>query len=207
MAEIYVIRFPNGKCYVGRTKTTSENRFRRHFRSAIRGSSYAVHSAIRKYSAEVRLETLESGLSWGESGDRERLWIAKLNTLSPHGYNLTSGGDGVNDLSDESRMKIVASRRKRQTRSETRNRSADAMKQRWHTDEEFARRMREEVIPDAQRSGARSFCQRYMNDEAFRKEQLARLNRGRNRKRLESHVPSAGGRDKVSATIQENKHE
>ena len=39
--------------------------------------------------------------------DREQYWIRELNTLRPHGYNLTTGGDAC-ELSEETKTKISA---------------------------------------------------------------------------------------------------
>ena len=39
--------------------------------------------------------------------DREQHWIRELGTLSPHGYNLTTGGDAF-EFSEESKAKISA---------------------------------------------------------------------------------------------------
>ena len=44
--------------------------------------------------------------------EREHFWIEKLNSLSPNGYNLTTGG-GACELCEESRAKISATRRKK----------------------------------------------------------------------------------------------
>jgi hypothetical protein len=39
--------------------------------------------------------------------DREEHWIKELNTLAPHGYNLTTGGDAC-ELSEETKTKMSA---------------------------------------------------------------------------------------------------
>lgn len=44
--------------------------------------------------------------------EREHYWIEKLKSLSPNGYNLRSGG-GVNELCEESRAKISATKRQK----------------------------------------------------------------------------------------------
>ena len=42
--------------------------------------------------------------------EREIFWIAKLNTKVPNGYNLTDGGEGLVNPSDETRAKMSANR-------------------------------------------------------------------------------------------------
>ncbi len=94
MAEVYVLTFPNGKQYVGRTKKTADVRFRNHVRDSQK-SKMPVHRAIRKFGAEnVKVAILADGLSWSESAKVEIAWIAKLGTMMPGGYNLTAGGEG-----------------------------------------------------------------------------------------------------------------
>ena len=44
--------------------------------------------------------------------EREHYWIEKLNSLRPNGYNLTTGG-GVNELCEESRAKMSATKRQK----------------------------------------------------------------------------------------------
>lgn len=89
-ATVYVLCFPNGKLYVGRTVKTVEKRFQQHS-----GSSKPVGKAIRKYGAvRVCLVRLHRGLSWSEAGELEQFWITQLGTMNPGGYNLTGGGEG-----------------------------------------------------------------------------------------------------------------
>ena len=86
---IYCIRnLINGKCYVGRSIDIIE-RFRSHKRMY---DNCSIHHAIAKYSVgNFAFEILE--LCSEEILDtRESQWIATLNSISPHGYNETSGG-------------------------------------------------------------------------------------------------------------------
>lgn len=110
MAEVYLLSFPNGKGYVGRTKKTVAQRFRGHCRSARHGSLCPVHSAIRKYRPErVVVRVLASGIPWSKTASSERHWIRKLATMTPGGYNLTAGGEGLKNWrpSPTTRAKIA----------------------------------------------------------------------------------------------------
>lgn len=90
-AVIYVIGFPNGKLYVGRTVQRVARRFQGHCRS-----KQPVGRAIRKYGPEnCRLIVLHSDVSWSEAGKLEQWYISELETRSEkNGYNLTDGGEG-----------------------------------------------------------------------------------------------------------------
>lgn len=107
--NVYIIRFPNRKKYVGVSRFSVETRVRQHIRSALRGGDLTLHCAIRKYGAD--------SLRWGgvarcgteqEAKALEREYIQELGTLRPAGYNSTVGGNGVIDPSGLSEKKRVA---------------------------------------------------------------------------------------------------
>src|ERR1035437_5739622 len=85
---IYIISNKiNGKRYVGfhSTDNLNDNYF---------GSGRYLKNAIRKYKKEnFSIEILEfcTKDNWEE---KERFWIAKMNTKYPLGYNFTDGGEG-----------------------------------------------------------------------------------------------------------------
>ena len=86
----------NGKQYVGQTTQTIERRFIQHRSDARTGRRNSIiHNAIRKYGEEnFTTEEIDSASSIDELCEKEIYWIAKLNTLTPNGYNLTEGGEG-----------------------------------------------------------------------------------------------------------------
>ena len=82
--------------YVGITAGPIRKRWNRHVEEARGGATYAISAAIRKYGP--------SGFSihhvWSSADSEslkitERLMIVQMGTRSPHGYNLTDGGDGT----------------------------------------------------------------------------------------------------------------
>jgi hypothetical protein len=106
--EIYIMTcIVNNKQYVGQTLShrknhnkyrphNSKGRVKDHFCEAIKntrinGCTY-LNQAIRKYTPEnFKYEVLERCLI-ADIDELEIKYIAKYNTLSPNGYNLTSGG-------------------------------------------------------------------------------------------------------------------
>ena len=102
-----------GKSYVGQTnKSSAEERFRSHIKAARGGKPQAICHAIRKYGEDNFTVTELQRYSTQEELDAaEEQWIARLNTLVPHGYNIATGGYGLGSLSPESREKIAASKR------------------------------------------------------------------------------------------------
>lgn len=98
----------NLKCYIGITGQTIQNRWKVHCSEANLGTRHrAIHSALAKYG----IENFEfSIIGYAETEDlakrSECLAIKIYNSLSPNGYNLTSGGDGSYRPSPETRKKM-----------------------------------------------------------------------------------------------------
>ena len=103
MAVIYKItNLKNGKIYVGQTRQNLSKRLYQHQRS----KNIGIDAAIQKYgwenfSAEVIEECPEEMLN-----EREKFWIAELNSMFPNGYNLTSGGERDYTVAEPTRAKI-----------------------------------------------------------------------------------------------------
>lgn len=92
---IYRLVFPNGKSYVGQT-INLKKRMKKHETRGCR-NGHAITRAILKYGwsnvsieilLKVEADDVKSILDCAEIEN-----IAKYNTLKPHGYNLTPGGD------------------------------------------------------------------------------------------------------------------
>ena len=83
----------NGKLYIGQTTFSLEKRWKEHVHKAMCDSPYALHGAIRKYGKEhFHIIQIDVASSIDELNEKEKYWIATLNTLSPNGYNLVEGG-------------------------------------------------------------------------------------------------------------------
>jgi len=93
---IYIFLFPNGKRYVGQTIQSVEERARKHWNDTDNSSHLPVHNAMRKYGrSNVQIEKIFALICSQEYLDLlEDLFITRLNTLVPHGYNLRGGGHG-----------------------------------------------------------------------------------------------------------------
>ena len=98
----------SGKSYVGKTKRKLEKRICEHKCNDSKGTS-AIEVAIQKYGWEGNFsyEVLEV-CPIEQLNEREIFWIAELNSKSPHGYNLTDGGEGLVNPSAETRAKMSA---------------------------------------------------------------------------------------------------
>ena len=108
MGFIYKVTSPSTKIYIGQTRRDPQKRWMQHCWSSST-SCTALKNAITKYGAEnMKFEVIEECAD-AMLNDREQYWIRELNTLRPHGYNLTTGGDAC-ELSEETKTKISAKR-------------------------------------------------------------------------------------------------
>jgi group I intron endonuclease len=112
MYEIYIITNSlNAKQYVGITKNL-EARWYQH--RITNGSSPYLHAAIKKYGIDAFVFThIATAYDIEAAFKIEKLLIIEHNTKSPHGYNLTDGGDGVqNFVFSEETKKLISEKSK-----------------------------------------------------------------------------------------------
>jgi len=87
----------NGKKYIGQTTRELDVRFKEHCGTSKTSVSPKLKNAIKKYGKDcfVMDPLWESESCSQEELDLKEIeLIAQYNTLSPNGYNLTSGGSG-----------------------------------------------------------------------------------------------------------------
>ena len=108
---IYKIQFPNGKHYIGLT-TSLERRTKQHKKCAKNGDIKLIYKALRKYEMVDSFELIEidTATTLEELNKKE---IEYIQTYKSHyvdgcGYNMTSGGEGVNGYlyTDDDKQKI-----------------------------------------------------------------------------------------------------
>jgi len=107
---IYKFTSPSNKMYIGKTVQSFSKRMYGH--KAKNSGCTALKNAINKYGwNQMKREIVEENIPEDQLNDRERYWIKTYNTITPHGYNLTDGGDG-GSLSDITRDRIEESTQK-----------------------------------------------------------------------------------------------
>jgi group I intron endonuclease len=83
------------RVYIGKTSQPLNRRVQRHLRDAENGSPTHFHRALRHYGiAGFKIEQIDFALTLQELNERECFWIRKLRSMTPHGFNLTIGGEG-----------------------------------------------------------------------------------------------------------------
>lgn len=93
--EIYVaINTVNDKKYVGQTTQGAEVRWAAHQFTAGRGP-WAFSRALGKYGCKNFIwAVVDTALDQEELDRKEIAWVSQLGSMSPQGYNLTTGGRG-----------------------------------------------------------------------------------------------------------------
>jgi group I intron endonuclease len=119
----------NGKAYIGQTTTSLASRTASHVREARYGrrSKSAFHNALLKYGLDnFEIGAIETCDTIDQLNERERHWIASLNTISPNGYNIEPGGNHF-PMSEASKAKLRGRKVSEETRQKisqiARNRS------------------------------------------------------------------------------------
>lgn len=98
MGEIYLITNKiNGKRYVGQTVYTTYQRWTEHIQDSKRNRSNSIlHKAIQKYGKKSFIvKPILINIAENDLDRLESIWIKRLDTFIPHGYNMTTGGVGV----------------------------------------------------------------------------------------------------------------
>lgn len=93
----------NGKQYVGQTVQTVADRWESHCVPISQGNHcYAIGSAVDKYGKKAfSFRIVAHGYDRNDLDSKEACWVARLNTMSPNGYNLTAGGGSAGKPSHE----------------------------------------------------------------------------------------------------------
>lgn len=93
----------NNRIYIGQTITTLAKRWSQHTTST---KNSPMYNAFRKYGIEnFKIEIICSALEPTYLNELEQYFIKYYNSMSPKGYNLTSGGNSAFSRSEESRKK------------------------------------------------------------------------------------------------------
>lgn len=101
-----------GKMYIGQTSHDITYRWELHMHDYERGrkSNYPLYSAFAKYGVDnFTIEVLKDNIQSFEELDYwEKFYIRELSTLSPNGYNLTAGGQGIHGYhhTDDAKKRI-----------------------------------------------------------------------------------------------------
>lgn len=125
----------NGKFYIGMTKNSLDERINSHIKRSKnkKTSQTYFHRALEKYGIEnFKCEIIDDSAITKE--DMIELEIKYINELKPH-YNLTKGGDGISEPTEEIKRKISESNKGKVFSESTLKIRSEKMKLKWKDDE------------------------------------------------------------------------
>lgn len=94
MVVYRITNLVNNKVYIGQTIQPLNVRWNRHKFDARKGSTYAIHNAIRKYGEDkFEIDIIDTASTREELDAKEIYWINAYNSMTPNGYNLCEGGN------------------------------------------------------------------------------------------------------------------
>lgn len=110
-ALVYLVKFPNGKKYVGITSKSMKRRKIQHYSDARKGSTYKFHKALLKYEGKEEWIIIENKISWKRACEIEQSLIKEFDSFKK-GYNSTIGGEGTpgRKYSKEQRIELASRR-------------------------------------------------------------------------------------------------
>ena len=104
MGIIYKLTSPSNKVYIGQTIQPLQTRIYQHARKNNQSSCRLLNHAIKKHGINKFDICVVVECSRDKLNAYEQYYIQLFNSLSPNGYNLTSGGDGNYHVSLETRQ-------------------------------------------------------------------------------------------------------
>ena len=132
--QIYLITNKiNGNKYVGQTMYTAQKRWLQHKQLSNTRNTY-FRNAIMKYGVEnFKVEILKVCRTKSEMNRVEKLYIIKLGTLRPGGYNLTLGGEGTpgHTVSKAGRLRMRKAHLGKKQTEEQKRRKSISLKLAW----------------------------------------------------------------------------
>lgn len=186
----------NGKQYVGLTTVKPERRLYEHQNNAKNGRPEAIYCAMRKYGVEkFTFEIIDNAESIEELKELEVKWIDKLGTYKI-GYNMTIGGDGLNDPSGEVIKKIAHKLRGRKMSPETRKK----LEPYWESRRGVAKpqHVREALM--------KSNLGRKLSEETRQKMSEAKLGKKHSKEHCEAISKSNMGKKMSEACLEKRRH-
>lgn len=143
----------NGKIYVGQTINKLGYRISCHCRL----NKSPIQQALNKYGLRsFTISIIDTAASRKILDEKECYWIKQLNCKAPNGYNLTDGGEGLKNVTEEIR-KIIGFKIKGQKRTKEYR-------------ERQSRRMMGHAVSDKVRETARNLNKgKHLSDNAKKK--------------------------------------
>ena len=108
---VYMHTSPSGKAYIGLTSNYKKRCYSHQYQKN-KHQCTAFFNAIKKHGwGNFTHEILKDNLTLEQAKSEEKRLIALYNTFTPHGYNLTTGGEGCK-VSEETKKRVGSASKK-----------------------------------------------------------------------------------------------
>ena len=163
----------NGKSYIGISIHEPE---KQRIRNHLSGNGNRILSkAVEKYGRDAFVsEILEENVFPEFLPDLEIVYIAKFNTVAPHGYNLTTGGETAKEVSAETRQKLSEANKGRPSHMKGKTRS---LRDRRKITEALRRTETREKMSDAQKGNTKWLGKKHSPETKRKISQAAKGNK------------------------------
>lgn len=95
----------DGFSYIGQTTKSISHRVKQHLNP--KNGSFRINHALNKYGlSNFKVEIIDFAINQKDLDNKEIFHIKYFNTLSPNGYNLTTGGRFRSEFSEETKQKL-----------------------------------------------------------------------------------------------------
>lgn len=173
----------NEKCYIGQSMRSMEHRKDWHEKQIDNPeANWSFHLALKKYGAAAFVWTvLKDDLEPDELDLYEMMYIRKLNTKLPTGYNMTDGGASRSGCqhTEATKKKMSVAAKGKPKSEEHRRKIAENVRRHWQ-DPEYRRQTIERMQQAAQRPEVKERRCR-VNKEAQNRPEVRRKKSARNR--------------------------
>lgn len=190
-----IVNLKNNKIYIGKHKYNKPELDESYIASGI-----TIKRSIAKYGIEnFQRELIDIAETLEELNNKEKYWISYYNSLSPNGYNLTSGGDGMSEPSLEVREKMASRKLGTKQSEETKNKKNNKLKNCPHTKEwveKISKALKGQKVPEKCIQGSKkrlSNTHWYNNGIEENRYKPEDVPKGWSRGRLNGYYPSSLG--------------
>lgn len=175
----------NNKRYIGKS-IDIEKRRKTHERNSVNCDGY-FYNAIRKYGLDNFDFSIIEECSKEELNEKEKYWIKYYNSNnSEYGYNITSGGDGLNDV--EAWNKGIS------WNEETKKKLSESQKKRFENPEEHEKLSKSHKGQTSSRKG------KHLSDETKEKLRQANLGKKQSQETINKRVEKLKGHNTSEET-------
>ncbi len=141
-----------GKIYIGQTTQSLEKRIKGHIKESKIDKNRPFLLSINKYGSDnFTFEIIDTANNIDELNDKEIYWIDFYNSVSPNGYNITGGGQGIKTIRTQELGRRISEGLKKSEKWRTLLKNEEYIKKRetnfisWNKGKKFTKEHKEKI--------------------------------------------------------------